>query len=234
MTNEQLSQPDPEHYMDISVPLTSGMLNWPGDPPVTITRMRDQDAGDDATVSRLDMGAHTGTHMDAPLHFISGAAGMDTMPIRAGIGPCRVLDLDGEQSISRAALEACEPLAGERLLLKTKNSAKRWWELPFNEHFVYISAEAARYLAACKVLSVGVDYLSVGGFHHDGVATHRALLEANIWIIEGLDLTRVSAGRYMLHCLPLKIRHGDGAPARAVLAPLQSGQEAGNRRDQQR
>jgi arylformamidase len=221
MKNEQISQAGTEHFIDISVPLASGMLNWPGDPEVTITRMRDQNAGDNATVSRLDMGVHTGTHMDAPLHFISGAPGMDTMPITAGIGPCRVIELDDEQSISRASLEAHEPRTGERILLKTRNSTQRWWEHPFNEHFVYISADAASYLAAQRVLTVGVDYLSVGGFHRDGTETHQALLEAGIWIIEGLDLTRVPAGHYMLHCLPLKIRHGDGAPARAVLAPFQ-------------
>lgn len=223
MKNKQISQAGPDHFMDISVPLTSGMVNWPGDPPVmTISRMQDQSTGDGATVSRLDMGAHTGTHMDAPLHFISGAQGIDTMPIAAGIGPCRVIELDDERSISRASLEFHKPLAGERLLFKTRNSNQRWWEHPFNEHFVYISAEAACYLAAQRVLTVGVDYLSVGGFLHDGTATHQTLLEANIWIIEGLDLTRVPEGRYMLHCLPLKIHQGDGAPARAVLSLLQT------------
>jgi len=221
MKNKQIPQAGTEHFIDISVTLASGMLNWPGDPEVTITRMRDQNAGDNATVSRLDMGVHTGTHMDAPLHFISGAPGMDTMPITAGIGPCRVIELDDEQSISRASLEAHEPRTGERILLKTRNSTQRWWEHPFNEHFVYISADAASYLAAQRVLTVGVDYLSVGGFHRDGTETHQALLEAGIWIIEGLDLTRVPAGHYILHCLPLKIRQGDGAPARAVLAPFQ-------------
>jgi arylformamidase len=222
MKNKQIPQAEPDHFIDISVPLTSGMLNWPGDPEVTISRMRDQNSGDQATVSRLDMGVHTGTHMDAPLHFISGAPGMDTMPVKAGIGPCRVIALDDDESISRASLEIHEPLMGERILLKTRNSAQRWWEYPFDEHFVYISADAARYLAAQGVLTVGVDYLSVGGFHQDGTATHQALLEADIWIIEGLDLTRVPAGRYMLYCLPLKIRQGDGAPARAVLGPYQS------------
>lgn len=222
MVSQRNSCFDTEHFIDISVPLTSGMLNWPGDLPVDISRVRDQNAGDSATVSRIDMGAHTGTHMDAPLHFISGAPGMDAMPISAGIGPCRVIELGDELAISRASLEAHEPLAGERILLRTRNSDRCWWQYPFDEHFVYISAEAARYLAAQKVMTVGVDYLSVGGFHRDGTATHQALLEANIWIIEGLDLTRVRAGRFMLHCLPLKIENGDGAPARAVLTPPQA------------
>jgi arylformamidase len=225
MQSEKKIQPDPENFIDISVPLTDGMVNWPGDPPVAISRMRNQASGDTATVSRLDMGAHTGTHMDAPLHFISGAAGIDTMPITAGIGPCRVIELDDETSISRASIEAHEVLAGERILLKTRNSNQSWWNDPFDENFVYISADAAGYLAHQNVMTIGVDYLSVGGFHHDGVATHLALLEANIWIIEGLDLTRVRAGRYMLYCLPLKMQDGDGAPARAVLAPYRSAEE---------
>jgi len=222
MLSEIKLQLDPEDFIDISVPLASGITNWPGDPPVTITRMRNQESGDNATVSLLNMSAHTGTHMDAPLHFVSGAAGMDAMPITASIGPCRVIELDDEKSISRASLEAHEPMSGERILIKTRNSNQSWWKYPFDENFVYISADAACYLAYRKVMTVGVDYLSVGGFHHDGVATHLALLEAHIWIIEGLDLTRVQAGRYMLYCLPLKIRGGDGAPARAVLAPYRS------------
>ncbi len=221
MVSQRNTSSDTEYFIDISVPLTSGMLNWPGDPPVEISRMRDQNDGDPATVSKIDMGAHTGTHMDAPLHFISGAPSMDAMPMAAGIGLCRVIELGDQLAISRASLEAHEPLAGERILLRTRNSNRRWWHYPFDEHFVYISAEAAHYLAAQQVMTVGVDYLSVGGFHRDGTATHQALLEANIWIIEGLDLTRVRAGRYMLHCLPLKIENGDGAPARAVLTPPQ-------------
>ena len=94
---------DTEHFIDISVPLTSGMLIWPVDPPVEISRMRDQNAGDPATVSKIDMGAHTGTHMDAPLHFISAAPSMDAMPMAAGIGPYRVIELGDELAISRAS-----------------------------------------------------------------------------------------------------------------------------------
>lgn len=206
--------------IDISVPLVSGMVNWPGDPPVVITKMRDRAKGDKATVSRLDLGAHTGTHMDAPIHFVDKAPSLDSLPLEAVIGPCRVIELDDQISISRASLEAHELAPGERILLKTRNSRERWWEQPFKEDFVYISAEAARYLAACQVMTVGVDYLSVGGFHHDGTATHVALLGARIWVIEGLDLTRVEPGSYLLYCLPIKIGNGDGAPARAVLSPL--------------
>jgi arylformamidase len=207
----------PVSFIDISVPLVSGMLNWPGDPPVHITRILDQAAGDDATVSRLDMGAHTGTHMDAPLHFIDGAAGIESMPLDAVIGTCRVIELDDEMRVDRESLARHAPGKGERILLKTRNSRHHWWKRPFNEDFVYIAAEAADYLASCTISTIGIDYLSVGGYRHDGVETHRALLEAGIWVIEGLDLTRVRPGNYTLICLPLKILGGDGAPARAIL-----------------
>jgi arylformamidase len=204
-------------FVDISIPISSAMISWPGDPPVDISRMRDQGKGDDATVSRLSMGAHTGTHMDAPIHFIAGGAGMESMPLEATLGVCRVIEVPDEHSIRRASLEVHSIGHDERILLKTRNSKSRWWERPFDENFIYISADAAHYLASLGIMTVGVDYLSVGGFHHDGVATHRALLEAGIWIIEGLDLTQVDPGYYTLYCLPLKIDQGDGAPARAVL-----------------
>jgi hypothetical protein len=117
---------------------------------------------------------------------------------------------------------------GERLLFKTHNSGRCWDTDAFVEDFVYISAAGARYLAERRVRLVGVDYLSVGGFRADGVETHRALLEAGIWIIEGLDLRRVRPGGVQLLCLPLKILGGDGAPARALVR--RSGRSGGGRR----
>jgi arylformamidase len=216
--DEKKDHAEKNTFIDISIPITAGMINWPGDPPVDVSRMRDQAQGDDATVSRLSMGAHTGTHMDAPMHFLADGAGMESMPLEAVLGVCRVIEVADEQSIRRESLEVHSIREGERVLLKTRNSTTRWWETSFNENFVYISAAAARYLASLRIMTIGIDYLSVGGFHHDGVATHRALLEAGIWVIEGLDLTRVKPGYYTLCCLPLKIDRGDGAPARAVLS----------------
>ncbi len=218
MLHEKTDDAEKNTFIDISIPITHGMINWPGDPPVDISRMRDQAQGDHATVSRLNMGAHTGTHMDSPMHFLADGAGMESMPLEATLGVCRVIELADDHSISRESLEVHSIREGERVLLKTRNSRTRWWETSFNENFVYISAAAARYLASLRIMTIGIDYLSVGGFHHDGVATHRALLEAGIWVIEGLDLTRVNPGSYTLYCLPLRIDRGDGAPARAVLA----------------
>ena len=206
-----------EGWIDVSVPLRTGMVHWPDNPPVSIERMLDIERGDVATVSKLSMGAHTGTHMDAPLHFFRAGKGIDSMPLSATIGRARVIEIGDPQSIKPEELRPYQIQRDERILFKTRNSARCWQTNDFVEDFVYISQEAARYLATQQVQTVGIDYLSVGGFFKDGVETHHALLEAGIWIIEGLNLSNVSPGIVELICLPLKIEGGDGAPARAIL-----------------
>jgi arylformamidase len=196
------------------------MVHWPGDPEFHIERATDQESGDVATVSRMTLGVHTGTHMDAPLHFIRGAKSIDQIPLDATVGPARVIPIHDTKSIQRAELIPHAIVAGERLLFRTVNSDHLWNTDHFDETFVFISQDAARYLAECGVRSVGVDYLSVGGFSQDGVETHQALLEAGIWIIEGLNLGRVEPGDYELLCLPLKLIGSEGAPARAILRPI--------------
>ena len=206
-----------ETWIDVSVPLRTGMVHWPDNPPILIERMLDIERGDVANVSKLSMGAHTGTHMDAPLHFFRTGKGIDTMPLTATIGRARVLEIHDPESIKPEELRPHRIQRGERVLFKTRNSARCWHNDDFVEDFVYISQEAARYLVAQQVQTVGVDYLSVGGFLKDGVETHHALLEAGIWIIEGLNLSNVAPGTYELVCLPLKIEGSDGAPSRAIL-----------------
>lgn len=206
-----------EGWIDVSVPLRNGMVHWPDNPPVRIERMLDIESGDVANVSKLAMGSHTGTHMDAPLHFIRTGKGLDEMPLTATIGRARVIEVHDPESVKPEDLRPHGIRRGERILLKTRNSARCWQTDAFVEDFVYISQEAARYLASCQIQTVGIDYLSVGGFWRDGVETHQALLEAEIWVIEGLNLAEVEPGEYELICLPLKVERGDGAPARAVL-----------------
>ncbi len=196
------------------------MPHWPGNPPVRIERELDIDSGDDANVSFLSMGSHTGTHMDAPLHFFSQGKSLDEMEIDATIGVARVIEIMDTEAVRVAELADKEIGAGERVLFKTRNSQRAWAREDFIEDFVYVSQDAARYLAARNVRTVGVDYLSVGGFKRDGLETHQALLGAGIWIIEGLDLSETGAGSYELICLPLRIAGSDGAPARALLKPL--------------
>ncbi|HZU69583.1 MAG TPA: cyclase family protein [Ktedonobacteraceae bacterium] len=207
-------------WIDVSVPLHSGMVHWPDNPPVLIERALDMSRGDAANVSKISMGVHTGTHMDAPVHFFPGGKGIDTMPLTAVIGQARVIEIADPESIKSGELRPHQIQAGERILLKTRNSSRCWQTDDFVKDFVYISAEAAQYLAEQKVQAVGVDYLSVGGFFKDGAATHHALLGAGIWIIEGLNLANVQPGLVELICLPIKIVGSDGAPARAILRPL--------------
>jgi len=193
------------------------MVHWPGDPPVSISRAKDMDRGDVCNVSLLSLGAHTGTHMDGPVHFVAGGEGIDCMPLDASIGAARVIAISDRASIKPEELERHHIRRGERILFKTSNSDRCWDTDRFVEDFVYISAAAARYLADRHVKLVGVDYLSVGGFREDGIATHQALLQAGIWLIEGLNLKKVRPGSLQLLCLPLKIAGADGAPARALV-----------------
>jgi arylformamidase len=206
-------------WIDISVTLHDGMVHWPDNPPVVIQRQLDISKGDVANVSMLSMGSHTGTHMDAPLHFLADGKGLDEMELEATMGRARVIEISDPVAVGVSELEDQDIDAGDRILFKTRNSNRTWADLPFDEDFVYVSAGAATHLVERGVRLVGVDNLSVGGFKSDGVETHTELLEAGIWIIEGLDLSGVSAGEYEVICLPLKILRSDGAPARAILRP---------------
>jgi arylformamidase len=207
----------PGAWIDISVPLYSGMVHWPDNPPVEIERTMSMDAGAVCNVSKLSMGAHTGTHMDAPIHFIRNGKAIDGMPLEATIGLVRVLEIADTESVKVNELQTHNIQPGERVLLKTINSQRCWQSDTFVEDFVYISHEAAQYLAERRVQTVGVDYLSVGGYSKDGPETHRALLSAGIWVIEGLNLSQVQPGSYQFICLPIKMVGSDGAPARAIL-----------------
>jgi len=207
-------------WIDISVPLATGMVHWPNDPEVRIERMSDMDRGDNNTLSMVSMGVHTGTHMDAPLHFVRNGRGIDQMPLDVMVGTCRVIKVHDPESIKVAALEGHDIRRGERILFKTKNSSRAWHNAAFIEDFVYISTEAAAYLAQAGVILIGIDYLSVGAFKHNGTEVHQTLLGAGIWIVEGLDLSEVDSGDYDLVCLPLRITDADGAPARAIVRPI--------------
>lgn len=206
--------------IDISVPLKSGMVTWPGDPAVELEQTMSIERGDVCNYTTIHAGLHIGTHMDAPRHFIRDGVAMHTMPLEATIGEARVIEIADPVAIRRAELEPHEIQPGERLLFKTRNSTERWNDDEFHHDFIYIANEAAQYLVGCGVRTVGVDYLSIGGFHHDGVLTHQTLLGAGVWVIEGLNLGAAAPGKHELICLPLKILGADGAPARAVLRRL--------------
>lgn len=178
--------------------------------------------GDVANVSRLDIGAHTGTHVDAPVHFVPGRKGVDGLSLDTLIGPAYVVDLnDVAYEITARDLEQANiPAHTKRLLCKTSNSSL-WSKSPsvFDRNFVGISPDGAQWLIDHSIELVGVDYLGIERFESvgKGAPTHHALLEKELVIIEGLDLSDVPAGDYMLICLPVKVKNSDGAPCRAIL-----------------
>jgi arylformamidase len=209
---------------DVSVPISAQTPTYPGDPGVEIQQWAAIERGDAANVTLLHFGAHTATHVDAPAHFIEGASTVDQMPLDALIGETRVVEIPPDvRAIDAQVVAACDLNGTARVLFKTRNSA--FWDdqaSGFRTDFTYIAPDAAHALAAMNVRLVGIDYLSVEKFRAERFETHTALLSRGIVIVEGLDLREVSAGKYELICLPLKIASGsgDGAPARAVLRTI--------------
>jgi arylformamidase len=194
------------------------MVHYPGDPVVRIERTKDIGAGEVANVSRLFMSAHSGTHVDAPLHFLEKGTPIDRIPINALFGKARVVKITDNESIKPSEIEACAVQPGEILLFKTRNS-RLWAENEFNPDYVYLSTEAAVLLVQKKVKTLGIDYLSIGGISRNEIEAHRVLLEASIVVIEGLDLSAADAGVYDFACLPLRIAGCEASPARAIIRP---------------
>jgi arylformamidase len=205
------------NWIDISVPLHSGMVHWPTDQEVRLERKLAIDRGDPMNLTAASMSMHTGTHMDAPLHFLAGTPGIDRMPPDAILGGARVLEFPEAKAIGAAELEPYAVDTGERILLKTSNSGRCWQTDEFVADFVSVTPDGARYLAERGIRAVGIDYISIGAEGEDGDKTHRVLMAAGVWIIEGLNLSAVEPGEYDLICLPLKVLDGDGAPARAIV-----------------
>lgn len=214
-----------KEWIDISVPIQEGMVNWPGDEPVHIEYVHNLDKGDSNNLSSISMGTHTGTHMDAPLHYLSKGKGIDDLPLDIVIGRARVIEIHDVESIKESELSKHRIRGGERLLLKTGNSDHNWSTESFYKDFIHITVKGAQFLASRRVRLIGVDYLSVGGYKRNGAEVHKTLLEAGIWIIEGLNLSHVQPGKYELICLPLKILGGEGAPARVIIKATRTDQK---------
>jgi arylformamidase len=202
--------------IDVSRPIHPDMPVYPGDPAPSMEALSRLDDGDDANCSRLTLGNHTGTHVDAPRHVLADGAPLGDVPLERLVGPARVVDLRGRRVIDAATLAAVEVAADEILLCRTDNSA-RWGAPDFATDFVHLSEDAAVLLVERGVRAVGVDGLSVDAVKGRGLPVHRRLLAAGVLVIEGLDLGAAPAGRYTLVCLPLHLPTLDGAPARAVL-----------------
>lgn len=194
------------------------MPTYPGDPQVSIEPVLQISKGDEANVSRLCMGDHTGTHLDPPVHFIPGGKTVDQLDLDVLYGPARVVDFTRvEKAITAQDLAAAQlPPGVVRLLCKTRNS-ELWGRPGFQEDYVGVAWDAAQWLVDHHLRLVGIDYLSAETFHASEPKTHRTLLGAGVIIVEGLNLKAIAPGDYTLACLPLKIQNGDGGPGRAVL-----------------
>ena len=206
-------------FYDIPLTIKPSMPVWPGDPKVILERISKIEVGANANVSKISMSVHTGTHMDAPFHFLKEGKSIDTLPLEILIGPAQVVQLpDSFETITAGVLEKAAIGDGvERLLIKTRNSA--YWMNPddvFKTGFLAIEEDGAAYLVKRGVKLVGIDYLSIAPYKRSR-PTHETLLKAGMVILEGANLSAVPAGFYQLICLPLKLGGSDGSPARAVL-----------------
>lgn len=205
---------------DISVRLHSEMTLWPNDRPPALDWERTHADGGGQASSRLTIGSHTGTHVDAPKHFLSEGSEIDDLPLEVLIGSAEVLAVEEVSLITKAALSEIEiERSTRRLLLKTNNSRNRPIEeaAPFDPEYVGLTPGAAEWLVMQGIRLVGIDYLSVEPFKRYNGKTHQVLLEGGVIILEGINLSGVPEGQYVLHCLPLKVATAEAAPARAVL-----------------
>jgi arylformamidase len=202
--------------LDVTLPLDARLPIWPANPPFDLTPVKRIADGASSNVSRLTLGTHTGTHIDAPRHMIDGAPTLDQLPLEVLVGPARVVAVDTDRAIELRHVTGDALQGSTRILFKTRNST--FWGSPqFRTDFVFLTEEAARALVEAGVRLVGIDYLSIEEYKKPGAPAHKALLSAGVVIVEGLDLSQAEAGPYDLMCLPIAVAGADGAPARVLL-----------------
>ena len=203
-------------WIDITMPIRNNMVHWPGDTDILVKRINSIGAGYNYNLTNISFSAHTSTHMDAPLHFIDNAKDISTLPFNAVIGKAKIIEIKDTISIKPEELETYNIEENDRILFKTRNSSVDWGMEEFISEYVFLTTEAAKYLAEKKIKTIGIDYLSIAGLNNTE-EVHKILLSSEIWIIEGLLLNEVTEGLYDLICLPINIVGSDGAPSRAVV-----------------
>jgi arylformamidase len=201
---------------DVTVPLSADVPVYPGDPRFQMEFSHRIADGEAYNAARITLGAHTGTHVDAPYHFLADGHTVDQLPLEILMGKARVVEVAAREKIERADLEALDLRDDLRVLIKTRMSGQlRTPE--FQEDFVYLTPDAAIYLVQAGIKLVGIDYLSIEKYQSKDYGAHHSLLGAGVVIVEGLDLSGVEAGEYDMTCLPLRIVGADGSPARVIL-----------------
>jgi len=202
---------------DVTVPLRGDLPTYAGEPGVTLDYHKRLDRGDPYNVSAISLGSHTGTHIDAPYHFIDGAPTVDELPLDALVGPCLVVEHDGDAHVTADDLDrAGLPPGTTRLLIKTSNSSL-WDDNQFHEDYIALTADAARWIVDRGIVLVGIDYMSIEQFGATTFVVHETLLQRDVVIVEGVDLRGVSPGSYQMVCAPLLVVGAEGAPARVLL-----------------
>ena len=213
----------PKGWYDITVPLKQGIPYYPTDPfPPKIYRYHDRQLGARVTMSVMEIITHTGTHVDAPLHFVADGSTISDMPLEATIGPARVIEIKDKVKVSKEELEKHDIKKGERILCKTANSPRTYEAPAFIDDYVYLDVPAAEYLVERGIILFGLDNITIGTMKVEGnlEKTHETLLNAGIYVLEDCALAGVPAGEYELLCLPLLMYKGDAGPCRAILRPL--------------
>jgi len=202
--------------IDVSVPIDSNLATYPGNTPFSLEPIKRLARGDRSNVSTLHLGAHAGTHVDAPRHFSDEGAGVESLPLEMLCGRTRVVELTTRRNVTAEDLAEFDLTEDIRLLLKTHNS-RFWGDPAFHDDFIGVTEGGARFLVDRGVKVLGVDYLSVEPYNTPGAPAHHVLLGAGTIIIEGLNLRDVEPGSYEMFCLPLAVAGADGAPARVIL-----------------
>ena len=206
--------------IDISVPVREGETPlWPGNPGLKMRFHKSFKAGDSVCLTEAVIGVHTGTHLDAPMHYLRDQGGIETLPLEVLVGPARVIETENPECVSAEELGTKNLEGATRFLFKTRNSAGRWWEKPYDPHFCAMTPDAARLLLESGMTLLGVDYLSVDA-PKSGAPVHLLLMPEGVVLLEGLNLGGVAEGDYELIALPALFAGRDGAPARAILRPL--------------
>ena len=205
--------------IDISVPIREGMPLWPGDPEPKLRFHASFEAGDSVCLTEASLCLHTGTHVDAPIHFLPGEGGVEALSLDTLMGPARVIAIENHECITAEELGTKSLEGATRFLIKTRNSEGKWWEKPFVPHFRHMTPEAAQLLLDNEMTLLGVDYLSVDPPEGDA-PVHRLLMPLGVVLLEGLNLSDAPEGDYELIALPALFTGRDGAPARAVLRTL--------------
>lgn len=216
-------QEDKPAWADLSYPVQEKMVVWPGAPQPALERLHDMGRGDSANSSAIRMSLHTGTHIDAPLHFIEDGEDVASMPLSIRTGPAKIIEVTGDK-IRPEDIANFEELygairEGERVFVKTRHSDKDWTMDPFIEDYIHFSTDAVKYLIEKRISVLGIDYLSVGG-QKNNLHVHQLLLSQPVWIIEGLDLRAVKKGLYEAVISPVKIVGGEASPVSVLVRPI--------------